>query len=224
MHTEIFNTDQEKILPFLRTFNRSFYLVGGTAIALQLGHRRSIDFELFTPSTLKIHRVKAKLLQIPFEQQPIFEDYDQLHLMVNNVKVTFFSYPYAIAHPIKLNSIITMPNLLSLAAMKAFALGRKAKWKDYVDLYFLLHNHFTIAEISRECVQLFRNQFSEKLFRQQLAYHKDIDFFRTCRFSLRTRIRKHNKRLPHGFSYRFSVKPYSLLPLHNLHFSLNKCS
>ena len=60
--------------------------------------------------------------------------------------------------------------------MKAFALGRRAKWKDYVDMYYILHDHFTISEISRECESVFKGQFSEKLFRQQLAYHNDIDF------------------------------------------------
>ena len=147
-----------------------------------MGHRRSIDFDLFAPATLVKQRIKAKLLQIPFPQIPIFEDYDQLHLLVNNVKITFFTYPYPIAHPIKLNGVITMPALLSLAAMKAFALGRRAKWKDYVDMYFLLHDHFTIAEISRESEKLFQNQFSEKLFRQQLAYHQDIDFTEPVEF------------------------------------------
>ncbi|MEI8049001.1 MAG: nucleotidyl transferase AbiEii/AbiGii toxin family protein [Bacteroidota bacterium] len=182
MHSEILNSDQAKLLPFIKSFNRSFYLVGGTAIALHLGHRRSIDFDLFAPTMLAKQRIKTKLLQIPFPQIPIFEDYDQLHLLVNNVKVTFFTYPYPIAHPIKLNGIITMPTLLSLAAMKAFALGRRAKWKDYVDMYFLLHYHFTIAEISRESEKLFQNQFSEKLFRQQLAYHQDIDFTEPVEF------------------------------------------
>jgi len=176
MYTEIFNTDQAKLLPFLKGFNKSFYLVGGTAIALQLGHRRSIDFDLFAHKALVKHRIKSKLLQIPFQQVPIFEDYDQLHLLINNVKVTFFTYPYPIEHPLKLKDVITMPNLLSLSAMKAFALGRRAKWKDYVDMYFILRDHFTIAEISRESEKLFQDQFSEKLFRQQLAFHNDIDF------------------------------------------------
>ncbi len=66
--------------------------------------------------------------------------------------------------------------------MKAFALGRKAKWKDYVDLYFLLHDHFIINDISMECNKLFKEQFSEKLFRQQLAFHKDIDFSEPVEF------------------------------------------
>jgi len=182
MHTEIFNTDQAQLLPWLQPFNRSFYLVGGTAIALHLGHRRSIDFDLFTSTNLVKHRIKSKLLQIPFQQVPIFEDYDQLHLMINNVKVTFFNYPYLIVHPVNVGKVITLPTLLSLAAMKAFALGRRAKWKDYVDMYFILHDHFTIGEISRECEILFSGQFSEKLFRQQLAFHTDIDFSEPVEF------------------------------------------
>jgi hypothetical protein len=176
MHNEILNNDQAQLLPWLKSFNRSFYLVGDTAIALHLGHRRSIDFDLFTLSPLVKHRIKSKLQQIPFQQVPIFEDFDQLHLVINNVKVTFFNYPYQIIHPVKVDSVITMPTLSELAAMKAFALGRRAKWKDYVDMYYILHDHFTIGEISRECENVFRGQFSEKLFRQQLAYHNDIDF------------------------------------------------
>jgi hypothetical protein len=68
-----------------------------------------------------------------------------------------------------------MPSLLTLAAMKAFALGRRAKWKDYVDLYFILRYHYTIEAISKECEDIFGTQFSPKLFREQLAFHKDID-------------------------------------------------
>ena len=182
MHIEIFHPDQARLFPWLNSFNRSFYLVGETAIALHLGHRRSIDFDLFTPSNLVKHRIKSKLLQIPFKQVPIFEDHDQLHLQINNVKVTFFNYPYPVSHQINVGSVITMPGLLSLASMKAFALGRRAKWKDYVDLYFLLRDHFTIRDISTECEKSFREQYSEKLFRQQLAFHKDIDFSEPVEF------------------------------------------
>lgn len=107
---------------------------------------------------------------------------NQLDLQINNVKVTFFSYPYPILHPVKVESFITIPTLLSLASMKAFALGRRAKWKDFVDLYYILRDHFTIDDISRECEKTFKGQFSEKLFRQQLAFHKDIDFSEPVEF------------------------------------------
>jgi hypothetical protein len=176
MHTEIFSSKQIELLPYIKGFKRSFYMVGGTAVALHLGHRRSIDFDLFSFTQLNKSRIKGKLLQIPFKQIPIFEDSDQLHLLINDVKITFFSYPYPLLHPISVGSNLTIPTLLSLAAMKAFALGRRAKWKDYVDLYFILHDYYTIKEICSEADKIFSQQFSEKLFRQQLAFHKDIDY------------------------------------------------
>ena len=46
MHVEILSSSQKKLLPYVAQFKRSFYLVGGTAIALHLGHRESIDFDL----------------------------------------------------------------------------------------------------------------------------------------------------------------------------------
>jgi len=61
---------------------------------------------------------------------------EQLNLNILNVKFTFFEYPYPVESPIDFNKILRMPDLLTLAAMKAFALGRRSKWKDYIDLYF----------------------------------------------------------------------------------------
>lgn len=60
--------------------------------------------------------------------------------------------------------------------MKAYALGRRSKWKDYVDLYFLLHNHFTIADITTCATQIFGELYSEKMFRAQLCFFDDIDY------------------------------------------------
>jgi hypothetical protein len=184
MHTEILTRGQVELLPYLKSYQRSFYMVGGTAVALYLGHRRSIDFDLFTQTQLNKSRIKAKLRYIPFNQITIFEDFDQLHLLINNVKLTFFSYPYSVLHRINVGSSLTMPSLLSLAAMKAFALGRRAKWKDYVDLYFILYDYYTIKEICRESEKIFSGQFSEKLFRQQLAFHKDIDYTEPVEFTI----------------------------------------
>ncbi|MEX2429385.1 MAG: nucleotidyl transferase AbiEii/AbiGii toxin family protein [Bacteroidales bacterium] len=179
MHTEILNKRQAELLPYLKRFQKSFHLVGGTAIALHIGHRRSIDFDLFTNSPLVRYRLKKMLDQIPFSQVLLFEDYDQLHVQINSVKLTFFSFPFSVPHPVKIDSIISMPELISLAAMKAFALGRRSKWKDYVDLYFIIKNHYPIQEISRKANIIFSAQFSEKLFREQLAFHKDIDYSET---------------------------------------------
>lgn len=176
MYPEILSKNQVELLPHIKRIERSFYLVGGTAIALHLGHRSSIDFDLFTPFMLAKNCIKNKLSDIPFTKNLLFEDYDQLHLIVNGVKITFFSFPYKIHHSIKVKDCVSMPSLLTLGSMKAFALGRRAKWKDYVDLYFILRDHFTIDEICKEANLIFGQLFSEKLFREQLTFHKDIDY------------------------------------------------
>jgi len=176
MHPEIFSKQQDDLLKHLMVFKRKYYLVGGTAIALHLGHRRSIDFDLFTSTAIEKNRLRKKLIQIPYKQIPLFEDVDQLHIMVNDVKLTFFYYPFQIDCPVKVFSWFKMPDLLTLAAMKAFALGRRAKWKDYVDLYFIIKDHFSIDQISQKGKDIFGDQYAEKLFRQQLAFHKDIDY------------------------------------------------
>lgn len=127
-------------------------------------------------------RVKKILLELPFKQAPIFEDIDQLHLIANSVKITFFMFPYQLEHTVKVENYITIPDLLTLAAMKAFALGRRSKWKDYVDLYFIIRDFYTIEEIATKAQLILPQQFSEKLFRQQLAYHKDIDYTESVEF------------------------------------------
>jgi len=176
MHLEILSNQQRELLPFVAHFKRSYYLVGGTAIALQIGHRRSIDFDLFTAKKLNKSRIRQKVFELPYSKKTLFDDVDQAHFYINEVKATFFYYPYPVEHLEMLNGVISMPSLLSLSAMKAFALGRRAKWKDYVDLYFMLKNHFSVKEISMEAERIFGHLFSEKLFRGQLAFHKDIDY------------------------------------------------
>ena len=176
MHLEILSDQQRELLPFIAHFKRSFYLVGGTAIALHIGHRRSIDFDLFTKKKLNKSRIRQRVFELPYNKKTLFDDVDQAHFYINEVKTTFFHYPYPVEHPEMLDGIISMPSLLSLSAMKAFALGRRAKWKDYVDLYFMLNGYFSVREISMETERIFGQLFSEKLFRLQLAFHKDIDF------------------------------------------------
>lgn len=60
--------------------------------------------------------------------------------------------------------------------MKAYALGRRAKWKDYVDLYFAMGKSGGIENVITRAKHMFAHEFNEKLFRSQLAYFKDIDY------------------------------------------------
>jgi hypothetical protein len=174
LHKQILTPQQIELLPVIKLFSPEFYLVGGTAIALQLGHRRSIDFDLFSAKPIYRDRLKKTLAATKFPFQVTFEDGDQLHGLINHTHLTFHEYPHQVPATLPFENIIKMPNLLDLAAMKAFALGMRAKWKDYVDLYFILKHH-SLDEINHRAEALFGGWFNAKLIRQQLTYYKDIN-------------------------------------------------
>ena len=176
MHPEILSPEQRASLPLLKLFKREFYLVGGTAIALQIGHRKSIDFDLFKPVPFNAKKILDKIDKHHCHYKVTRRVSEQLNLSVSNVKFTFFEYPYPIETPIDFDKTLRMPDLLTLAAMKAFALGRRSKWKDYVDLYYLIKEHFSVSDIIQKAAIIYGQEFSGKLFRSQLAYHKDIDY------------------------------------------------
>ena len=175
-HNEILNGSQTELLPLIGEFKREYYLVGGTAIALYLGHRRSIDYDLFKFAPLNRKKNLDKIQKSGFSTVVTWNVADQMNLVVNNVKITFFQYPFQIKANNVFDNIIRLPDLLDLAAMKAYALGRRSKWKDYVDLYFLLKEKFSLNGISRRAVEIYGDLFSDKLFRSQLSFFEDVDY------------------------------------------------
>jgi Nucleotidyl transferase AbiEii toxin, Type IV TA system len=176
MHLNILNSDQQQLLPLLAKFKKEFYMVGGTAIALHIGHRLSIDFDLFKKGTIKPKAIVNKFREQKEIVTVTLNMQGQLNLDCRNVKFTFFEYEFDVPHPVNIKNSIMIPELLDLAAMKAYALGRRSKWKDYVDLYFILKDHFSIDEISERAADIYQDLFSEKLFRGQLNYFTGINF------------------------------------------------
>ena len=175
-HKEILNDKQAELLPLIGEFKREYYLVGGTAIALYLGHRRSIDYDLFKFAPLNRKKNLDKIQKSGFPTHVTWNVIDQMNLVINDVKITFFQYPFQIKTTHVFDNSIPIPDLLDLAAMKAYALGRRSKWKDYVDLYFLLKEKFSLDEISQKAMEIFGDLFSDKLFRSQLSYFEDVDY------------------------------------------------
>ncbi len=177
MHNEILTKNQAELLPLLKDFSGEYILVGGTAVALHIGHRHSIDFDLFSPKKIKRQSIKNYLVKNNYSvNQLIKEEEDQIHFIINNVKITFFQYPFIINELTDFNNTIKIPSLLNLAAMKAYALSGRAKWKDYVDLYFIIKNHHSLKKISERAAKIFGEVFNGKLFLEQLAYFEDINY------------------------------------------------
>ena len=176
MHKEILTSEQVKLLPSLKKFSNDFFLVGGTAFAFYMGHRQSIDFDLFSFKEFKNLNIKRRILRMAKIEKIYANKLGEFTILIKGVKITFFQYPFKIKAQNKLNDIIRMPDLLTLTAMKAYSLGHRAKWKDYVDLFFVMKNYYGIDKIIKKAEQIFGQEFNEKIFRTQLVYFKDIDY------------------------------------------------
>lgn len=176
MHKEILTDAQRGLLPLVGKFSEEFGLVGGTAIALHLGHRRSVDFDLFSVREIDAFDVGRKITGNFKVEKTLVNKTGEYTILVNGVKMTFFHYPFKISFIMNFEDVIKLPDLLTLAAMKAFVLGRRAKWKDYVDLYFIIKRQHQLGAIIQKAKELFQKEFNEKLFRSQLAYFNDIDY------------------------------------------------
>jgi len=164
----------ERLFPEIK----GFYLVGGTAIALQIGHRRSLDFDLASPMPIAPFDLERSFIKKGFKIEKVFTaTTDEFSVLMNGTRVTFFSFPFAVKHGITWQGRnITLPEMIALGAMKAYALGRRNKWKDYVDLYFLLKFKFSLTDLIKKAKEIFSTHFNSKLFREQLCYFEDIDF------------------------------------------------
>ena len=176
MHIEILSREQADLLSFIKKYTKKYYLVGGTALALHMGHRKSIDYDLFTDGEVKTLTIKKNVFASRFESRLIVKKEDQIHFLMNGVKVTFFQFPFKVPASMYYEKYFRIPDLVTLAAMKAFALGGRGKWKDYVDLYYLIKFHLSTKEICDRAKELFKDVFNPALFYKQLCYFSDISF------------------------------------------------
>lgn len=183
MHKEILTKEQIELLPLVQKFIKDFGLVGGTAIALQIGHRRSVDFDLFALKEFNNAKIRKMIVKDGWKIGKVYKDEDgQFTFFVNNVQFTFFHYPFKIEFAKPFEKILKMPDLLTLAAMKAYALGRRAKWKDYVDLYFIINKYHSIDKIVKKGKEIFKGEFNERIFREALSYFNDVDYDEAIEF------------------------------------------
>lgn len=175
MHEEALTKEAAPLLPLFRRFE-GYYLVGGTALALQVGHRISVDFDFF--SSKELSRNLLQRVKRVFSGYPIvvtYAAYEQLNLVINGVKATFFYYEYPVQEPFNIYKGIPLASVPEIAAMKAFSIGKRIAYKDYVDWYFLLHeDHVDITHVIALAQKKYGNDFNDRLFLGQLASCDDV--------------------------------------------------
>jgi len=175
-HKEILTKEQVELLPVVGSFSKDFGLVGGTAIALQIGHRESIDFDMFSLKSFGNLKIRNEISRQVKIDNVIVDKSGEFTIVINGVKMTFFLYPFDIKFNKSFGYNIKLPDILTLGAMKAYALGRRPKWKDYVDLYFIMKDFCSLKDICDKAGKIFSKEFNERMFRNQLSYFNDIDY------------------------------------------------
>jgi hypothetical protein len=175
MYQEILSDKQLGLLPIIEEFSPDFGLAGGTAIALHIGHRQSIDFDLMSFKGFNILNIQKKIIKLKKIERVFVDEKEEYTISVDGVKITFLQYPFKFSFNEDFNGI-KVADLLTLSALKAYAIGRRAKWKDYVDIYFITKSFFNISQISAKAEEIFGEMFNEKIFRSQLSYFNDVDY------------------------------------------------
>ena len=171
----VLDNKRKELLPLLKEFKNKFYLAGGTALALHIGHRRSDDFNFFSFDSFEIKALQKKV-DLIFGNSSISViqlEKDILTNMVNgDIKISFFKIGQKILLPVFESEWFIICNELEIGAMKIAALLRAA-FRDYVDLYFLLKRH-SLKEILSLCEKKYIG-FEKSVYLKALLSYDDIE-------------------------------------------------
>ena len=135
MHYEVLDEKTRKIFEKFSFLKDIFYLAGGTALALQLGHRISVDLDFFSDETIKKTLLKTIESKIKKVDTILVNNKKELTLQIDSVKITFLHYPFAHKHDFVKSNVVPLASVNEIASMKAYSLGRRVSLKDYIDLY-----------------------------------------------------------------------------------------
>lgn len=154
-------------------FLQDYVLVGGSALALHLCHRQSEDLDFFTyADRFQKHEILRYLKH--FKQAEVLNDNtDQLDLLIDGVKVTFFNAKWSFLRPSKIDTL-NVASLEAIAAMKTNTLFLRAKYRDYYDLYCLVKHGMSIRDIFT-AAQGIVDGINYKLLCIALLYIDDIE-------------------------------------------------
>ncbi len=139
LHLETIESNTLELLRKLQSLYifKNSRLVGGTALALQLGHRKSVDLDLFgtieiTPEEIQEVCRKAGELEISKVSRNINI------FWIDGIKVDCVNYPYGWLDECRVLDGIRLASVNDIAAMKISAIINRGTKKDFIDLYFLL--------------------------------------------------------------------------------------
>lgn len=176
IHLDILDKERQELLNKLLPLTAGFVLGGGTALALQLNHRKSFDFDFFSSSKIAKNFLEKLSMSIVVENIAVDTSDELTFFTEKKIKITFLHYPFGHAFPlIEVLQGLKLFSVKDIAIKKAYTIGRHGEYRDYFDLYFILKEKYIILpELISLTKKIYGNLFSEKNFLAQLVYFEDM--------------------------------------------------
>lgn len=175
IHLELLDKPRLAVFKQLTSFKKEGYLAGGTALALQINHRISEDFDIFIEEEVG-NKLRLKVEKIFGTVKYYVNSSDQISFTTKEgVKITFVWYYFKTLEPLIPTSSLRLSSVDDIAADKAHTVGRRAVWRDYVDIFYILKNNYmdlqTIIDLAKK---KFKGEFVPTQFLEQLRYFEDV--------------------------------------------------
>ena len=153
---------------------KDFFLVGGTALALQIGHRLSIDIDLFTKNPFNEENMLADI-EVKYDFQLDYRSKNTLKGEIAGIKVDLITHNYPLIKPLLDIDTVRMASLPDIAAMKLNAIsGNGTRIKDFIDIAYL-SAQLTLSEM----IDAYEEKYTSRnpaIVIKALDYYADIDF------------------------------------------------
>lgn len=155
-------------------FLSSFYLTGGTALSLQLGHRESEDLDFFKEQPFEPEKIEQQIMV--FGQLTDTElSKGTLNTFLMGVKLQFLEYPYQLLEPFVEWNGIKLSAVTDIACTKLQTVGMRGSKKDFIDLYFLLRR-FSLSDLLILTKKKYvKSDYSEPHILKSLVYFDDAE-------------------------------------------------
>lgn len=176
MHPETLSPETRRVLEKIsrESWLSNFYLAGGTALALQLGHRISVDLDFFSQKDFSLPLLKKDVAFVG-EYVLTNEEDGTLDGLIDDVKVTFLRYEYPLLYPLNSFEGVALADIRDIACMKLDAVSSRGSRKDFIDIFFLLER-FSLDEM----LDLFAKKYSHIQYNKlhllkSLVYFSDAE-------------------------------------------------
>lgn len=176
MHEITLAKDTKTVLDLIskQSFHAPFYLSGGTALALYLGHRESEDLDFFTKSEFDPQKLLIEIERIIKTSGAEISE-NALNCYIQGVKVQFLGYPYKLLIQTTSWNGINISSVEDIACTKLLTISARGSKKDFIDMYFILKN-YSLEMLFKLLEKKYpKTNYNQVHILKSLAYFEDAD-------------------------------------------------